>query len=171
MNDQTKESQFSRLLQLRLLVGYLGERAQFGWWPTAFFEPASKLFLEPVFSKTARLAQYHGIVEAARRLHDEHLNVGSYHLFRFPEEVEQDLHLMAQSSYVEEFVADALRDKDAALGRLNDISTSSPVTAGPKAIGSIQDLNSPDALAKLAGGYAGAFANNIRMYPYLLGEA
>jgi hypothetical protein len=80
-------------------VGFLGERAQFAWWPTAFYEPSSRnLFLEPVFSKTSRLAQYHGVLEAARRLHDEHLSVGSYHLFRLPEEVEQDLHAIVQSS-------------------------------------------------------------------------
>jgi hypothetical protein len=81
-----------------MLVGFLGERAQFAWWPTAFYEASSRLFLEPVFSKTSRLAQYHGVLEAARRLHDEHLSVGSYHLFRLPEEVEQDLHAIVQSS-------------------------------------------------------------------------
>ena len=68
-----KESYLSTLLQLRLLIGFLGERAQFAWWPTAFYEPSSHLFLEPVFAKTSRLAQYHGVLEAARRLHDEHL--------------------------------------------------------------------------------------------------
>lgn len=71
-------SHLGKLLQMRLLVGFLGERAQFGWWPTAFYEASSRQFLEPVFSKTSRLAQYHGVVEAARRLHDEHLSVGSY---------------------------------------------------------------------------------------------
>lgn len=70
-------SNITTLLELRLLVGFLGERAQYAWWPTAFYEPSSRLFLEPVFAKTARLAQYHGVLEAARRLHDEHLNVGT----------------------------------------------------------------------------------------------
>lgn len=73
-----KESYLSTLLQMRLLVGFLGERAQFGWWPTSFHEASSRLFLEPVFSKTSKLAQYHGVLEAARRIHDEHLSVGSY---------------------------------------------------------------------------------------------
>jgi hypothetical protein len=78
------------LLKLRLTVGFLGERSQFAWWPTAYYEPSSRLFLEPVFSKTSRLAQYHGVLEAARRLHDEHLSAGSYHVFRLPEEIEED---------------------------------------------------------------------------------
>lgn len=55
------ESYLSTLLQLRLLVGFLGECAQFGWWPTAFHEASSRLFLEPVFAKTSRLTQYHGV--------------------------------------------------------------------------------------------------------------
>lgn len=36
-------SNLPALLQLRLLVGFLGERAQFGWWPTAFNEASSRL--------------------------------------------------------------------------------------------------------------------------------
>ena len=44
-----------------------------------------------------RLAQYHGVSEAARRVHDEHLSVGSFHLFRLPEEMEQDLHALLQA--------------------------------------------------------------------------
>ncbi len=93
----TKASNRPTLLELRLLVGFLGERAQFGWWPTGFYDASSRLFLEPVFAKTSRLAQYHGVVEAARLLHDEHLSVGSYHLFRMPEEIEQDLHSLLLS--------------------------------------------------------------------------
>ena len=99
------ESNLPTLLQMRLLVGLLGERTQFGWWPTRFYEASNRLFLEPVFSKTSRLAQYHGVLEAARRLHDEHLSVGSYHLSRLPEEVEQDLHALVQSSAGEELAA------------------------------------------------------------------
>ena len=58
MRFEMKESYLPTLLQMRLLVGFLGERAQCAWWPTAFYEASSKLFLEPVFSKTSRLAQY-----------------------------------------------------------------------------------------------------------------
>ena len=85
-------SALSMLLEIRGPVGFLGECSQYGWWPTAFYEASSRPFLEPVFTKTARSAQYHGVVAAARRLHDEHLSVGSFHLFRLPEETEQDLH-------------------------------------------------------------------------------
>ncbi len=30
------------ILKTRLLVGYLGERAQYAWWPMAFYEASSR---------------------------------------------------------------------------------------------------------------------------------
>ena len=112
------ESPLPTLLHLRLLVGFLGERAQYGWWTSSFFGEYSLRSLEFVAPKTALLAQYHGVVEAARRLHDEHLNVGSYHLFRLPEELEQDLHAMMQSSVGAELYRKVPQDKQAALTSL-----------------------------------------------------
>lgn len=157
------------LLELRLLVGFLGERAQFAWWPTSFYEPSSRLFLEPVFSKTSRLAQYHGVVEAARRLHDEHLSVGSYHLFRLPEEIEQDLHAMAQGSAGEELATQASQTKQAALDSLKRISgTRKLVGMGPTAIGNIKDLDSAETLSAIAATYFSAFSRNVNAYAYLM---
>lgn len=165
-----KESYLSKLLQLRLLVGFLGERAQFAWWPTAFYEAASRLFLEPVFSKTSRLAQYHGVLEAARRLHDEHLSVGSYHLFRLPEEVEQDLHAIVQSSVGEELASQAPQNKEAALDMLKRLAAMGATSSvGPTAVGSMKDLDSSDALKVIAGAYLSAFSQNAKTYPYLVG--
>lgn len=163
------ESYLSTVLQMRLHVGFLGERAQFAWWPTTFYEPSSRLFLEPVFSKTSRLAQYHGVLEAARRLHDEHLSVGSYHLFRLPEEVEQDLHAMVQGSAREEFANQANQSKEAALDSLKRIAgTKKPVGVGPTAVGNIKDLDSANALSAIAGAYFSAFSQNAKTYPYLV---
>ncbi|MBK8754666.1 MAG: BrxE family protein [Candidatus Competibacteraceae bacterium] len=170
MNYQAKESYLLNLLQLRLLVGLLGERAQFAWWPTAFYEASSRLFLEPVFSKTSRLAQYHGVLETARRLHDEHLSVGSYHLFRLPEEVEQDLHAIVQSSMGDELASQVPKSKEAALDALRHLATSSGTSSvGPTAAGSIKDLDSTDTLKAIAGAYLSAFTQNVKTYPYLVG--
>lgn len=165
-----KESYLSTLLQLRLLVGFLGERAQCAWWPTAFYEASSKLFLEPVFSKTSPLAQYHGVLEAARRLHDEHLSVGSYHLFRLPEEIEQDLHATAHSSVGEELASQALQSKEAALDALKRLAaTGGTSSVGPTAVGGIKDLDSTDTLKTIAAAYLSAFTQNAKTYPYLVG--
>lgn len=165
-----KESYLPTLLQMRLLVGYLGERAQFAWWPTAFYEASSRMFLEPVFAKTFRLAQYHGVLEAARRLHDEHLSVGSYHLFRMPEEVEQDLHALVQSEAGEELASQMPQGKDAALDALACLAaTGGQACVGPTAMGSISAVESPETLKAIAAAYLSAFTQDNKAYPYLVG--
>jgi hypothetical protein len=158
----------TRLLQIRVLVGFLGERAQFGWWPTAFYEPSSRLFLDPVFARTSRLAQYHGVLEAASRLHDDHLSRGSYHAFRLPEEIEQDLHALVQSSYGEELARQTL-SKVAAFDSLKHLAgTHLHANEGPTAIGKIRDLNLPNLLESMAGAYLAAFSSGFNSYPYLV---
>jgi hypothetical protein len=160
------------LLRVRLLVGYLGERAQCAWWPTAFYEASSRPFLEPVFSKTARLAQYHGVLEAARRLHDEHLSVGSYHLFRLPEEFEQDLHAMLQSDAGEGLAAHIPKSTEAALEALKQLAAAQrTASAGPTAVGGIKDLDATETLKAIAAAYLSAFIQNSKTYPYLVGGA
>jgi hypothetical protein len=158
------------ILKTRLLVGYLGERAQFAWWLTAFYEASGRLFLEPTFSRTLRLAQYHGVVEAARRHHDEHLSVGSYHIFRLPEEVEEDLHNLVQRPEADEFAFQGTRSKDAALNCLRELAGSISVTnVGPTAIGNIGDLDSPNTAKSIAAAYLSAFSKDAKTYPYMVG--
>lgn len=158
------------ILRARLLVAFLGERTQHAWWPTAFYEASSRLFLEPVFSKTSRLAQYHGVLEAARRVHDEHLSVGSYHLFRLPEEVEQDLHNLVLQPEAEEFALREMRSRDTALSSLNKLADAVSATAiGPTAIGNTADLDSPSTVKTIAAAYLSAFSQDAKVYPYLVG--
>ena len=164
-----KKAHLETVLATRWLVGFLGERAQFGWWPTSFHEPSSRLFLEPVFSKTLRLAQYHGVLEAARRVHDEHLSVGSYHLFRLPEEVEQDLHGLIQGARADEFTPPDLGSREAALLSLKAVAGAATASAvGPTAIGNIGDLDSPNTVKAIASAYLSAFSQDAKVYPYLL---
>lgn len=157
------------ILKTRLLVGYLGERAQFAWWPTAFYEASSRLFLEPVLTKTSHLAQYHGVLEAARRLHDEHLSVGSYHLFRLPEEMEQDLHFLAQTSMAAEFVRQSLGSRDDALNALGELADGVTLNGvGPIAIGAMAVMDAPKTLKSIAAAYHSAFNHDVKTYPYLV---
>ena len=164
-----KDSYLSTVLQMRLLVGFLGERPQFAWWTTSFFGDYSLRSLEFVTPKTSLLAQYHGVVEAARKLHDEHLNVGSYHLFRLPEEVEQDLHAMMQSGVGTELAKQIPQDKDAALAALKTLAGAIPSAAvGPAAVGTIDQLSGGETLKSIAGTYVSAFSQNAQTYPYLV---
>lgn len=165
-----RDSYLLSLLNMRLLVGFLGERAQFDWWPTAFYEPSARLFLEPVFPKTSALAQCHGVVEAARRRHDEHLNVGSYHLFRLPEETEQDLHGLVQSEAGKAAAAEANRNKKAALAALESLAeANTPDAEGPVLVGSMQEIGSAAIVNRIAAIYRAAFASGTKAYPYLAG--
>lgn len=165
-----KEPYLPMLLQMRLLVGFLGERAQFAWWATSFFGAYSLRSLEFITPKTSLLAQYHGVVEAARKLHDEHLNVGSYHLFRLPEEVEQDLHATMQSSAGAELAKQIPKDKDAALKALKGLAGAGhPAREGPTALGNVAELGAADTLRSIAGGYFWAFSQDTKTYLYLVG--
>lgn len=152
--------------QLRLLVGYLGEKSQANWWPTAFFDATSKLFLEPIVPRTVRLSQYKGIHEAARRLHDEHVAVGGvYHLFRLPEEVEQDLQqrvLAAPEAWFAPLVSSG--QAMATLETLAEAPT--PIESGPQSLGQYSELYCPAGAKVLARHYLSAFQQDIRSYPY-----
>ena len=167
MDTKGTSTLLSQLLDLRLLVGFLGERTQFDWWPTAFYEPSARPFLEPIFAKNSAVAQYHGVVGAARRLHDEHLSVGAFHLFRLPEEVEHDLHSMAQAGI--SLSSAPPTNKDAALEALMKLSGEPTETAvGPLSVGSIRDLLSPALITKTAQAYYSAFSSGNRAFPYLV---
>lgn len=156
------------LLKTRLLVGFLGEKAQFSWWQTSFFEPSSSLFLEPVFSKTFRLAQYHGVLEAARLVHDEHLSAGSYHLFRLPEELEQDLYTAFQTTGSDLVTSDAFSSKEEALRTLASMAGStSSTTVGPTQIDNFSALDSLDTISKIVAAYVSAFKHDTHVFPYL----
>lgn len=129
------------LLKVRLLVGYLGEIDQFGWWKTSFYQSASQAFLAPIFPRTGHVAKYHGVAEAARLVHDESLSAGSYHLFRLPEELEHDLHT-ALAEVEDLAIQDvSIRGKDAAFEKLREMGEKSvsPLD-GPISLGQINAL-------------------------------
>lgn len=165
-----KESSLKELLTLRLVVGYLGEKSQFNWWATSFFEPASKTFLAPAFPKTMRLAQYHAVSEAARLLHDEHIGVGNaFHLFRLPEEVEREMHGLVESARTDSDLFVPLSSKDSALQALRAFADGGKGTAeGPVHVARYGEAVKPASLGETAHLYLRAFEQGIRTYPYFL---
>jgi hypothetical protein len=154
------------LIDLRILVGYLGEQDQFKWWSSAFFSSNSDAFLSPVFEKTSFLAQYHGAREAAARVHDEHIGVGRvYHLFRLPEYTEQELHQLLYDRDIVDQARSKIKDKKTALCNLTNYYTESvEINEGPLKVGSIKEFNnSINIIAKM---YYQAFENTLKVYPY-----
>jgi hypothetical protein len=60
-----------QIVGLRLAVGLLGEQEQSAWWPSGFLGRHAQAFLGPVFGSKTRMAQYHGVTDAACRIHYE----------------------------------------------------------------------------------------------------
>lgn len=161
-------STLAQIARLRLLVGFLGEGRQFNWWPSAFFTPSSSAFLVPIFPKTAFMAQYHGVKEAASRVHDEHIGVGKvYHLFLLPENVEQALFSDLRDRAFIDSVRAQLGDQEQALEGLATLATShAACQEGPVLVGAIDELLGGNNLGLLAYHYWSAFAGNTKVYPY-----
>jgi hypothetical protein len=161
-------STLAQIARLRLLVGFLGERSQFNWWPSAFFTASSSAFLGPIFTKTAFMAQYHGVKEAASRVHDEHIGIGKvYHLFRLPENVEQTLFTHLRDHAFIDSVRPHLEAQERALEGLATVATSRTASQeGPVLVGPFDELLGGKTLGLLAHYYRSAFTGNTQVYPY-----
>jgi len=126
-----------------------------------------------VFGKTAALAQYHGVKEAARRLHDEHIGIGRvFHLFRLPESIEQAVFDLLQDTAVADALQGDTGSQEAASAALQAIvGSSGPLQEGPVQIGSVSDLESTRWLSQAARCYQAAFSSGARSFPYLVDGA
>jgi len=157
------------LARLRLLVGYIGEQRQPPWWPSSFFAPSSPVFLAPVFGKMSFLARYYGVKEAAAKVHDEHIGVGRgvFHLFRFPEALEEELHGLLSDSEVLEQVNRDLSSETGALKALELCGkTEVEPLVGPVRIGGAKDLEKSNVWQIAARHYWQAFETNTQIFPY-----
>lgn len=157
-----------RLALYRIVIGYLGEREQFGWWHSSFFTQGSSAFLSPVFSRTQLLAQCNGVTRAAALVHDERIGVGHvYHLFRLPEEIEQGIHQMLHDAALGETIQKTIFNKDATLDYLRKQSTVSSVSGlGPIRIGKVETLRDQKTWRIVIGKYLSAFENGEQIFPY-----
>ena len=172
-SDTAYMQHLQQIARVRMIVGFLGEKGQHHWWPSEFLSPTAPAFLNPVFGKTATLAQYHGVKEAARRVHDDHIGVGRvFHLFRLPESTEQALFEMLQEPAMADLIAKELDSKEAASGALQEIAGSAgDLHEGPVQIGSTENVDRTDWLSGAARCYQAAFNAGSRSFPYLADEA
>ena len=157
------------LIRLRFIVGYLGERLQPAWWTSSFFAPGSTLFLTPIFSKTAILAQYHGMQEAASRIHDERIGIGTgvFHLFRLPEAIERELHqFISDSENMDQFIKDLTSASDALNALASFSDNESRQAVGPVRIGGRADLGKIESWRVVANYYQQAFETQSQICPY-----
>lgn len=156
------------LAELRVVVGFLGEQGQFGWWRSAFFSSSSEAFLAPVFARTKVLARFTGVTQAAALVHDERIGVGHvYHLFRLPEDMEQSLHQHLLEPGAAESMMRLTSSRPEALAHLSSMADKPDGSGvGPTLVGGLDDLRLADAWRKVACLYRGAFTADSQTLPY-----
>lgn len=158
-----------RVLRLRGIVGFLGEKAQSGWWDTSFLNPTGQQFLTVTFPRTAMVASLTSVTEAARRLHDERIGKGGvYHLFRLPLPAEEQLHqMLLESDWA--FLKDEIKDRATAMETLRKQAKDGlRAPEGPVQVGTGKNMLTSFALEELAKHYHDAFSRSIQSFPYFL---
>ncbi len=169
-SGETHTLHLQEIARLRMIVGYLGEKSQHDWWSSEFFSATAPAFLNPVFGKTSTLAQYHGVKEAACRVHDKHIGVGRvFHLFRLPESIDQAVFEVLQNPAVADALRKEIESQDAAAAALHLIvNNTGSLQEGPVQIGAISDLEDTRWLSDAARCYESAFNAGLRSFPYLV---
>ena len=154
--------------ELRVLVGYLGEKGQSHWWSSEFFSPNAAAFLAPIFNRSVFLAQYQGVTAAAAKVHDEAIGVGRiYHLFRLPIGFEQAASETLNDNSFTKYLQANLVSRELALSRLSELVAGTDTsTPGPVSLGQMGDDLSAE-LKRAAGVYLSAFKLGIQSFPYL----
>ena len=151
---------------MRFSVGLLGERDVAGWWRSGFMSPTAPAFLAPIFGAKVLHAQYQGLIESARRIHDERIGVGRvFHPFRLPEAQEQRT-WHALRSAGESSIAN-ISSFETAINTLEGISGKPvDVKPGPTLVGTVDLLNGPNWVAEVSAIYLSAFNSSIQCFPY-----
>ena len=162
----TNQGIVTRIVSLRLAVGVLGERDAAGWWRSGFMSATSSAFLAPVFGPKVLQARYQGVLESARRVHDEHIGLGRvFHPFRLPEVMEQRLFDAVQSGGGE--LTDAISSPGAATSTLEGLaSNAAEAKSGPALLGTSDLLDEQAWVAEAASLYTAAFRAGVQCFPY-----
>ncbi|MGQ7848550.1 BrxE family protein [Granulosicoccus sp. 3-233] len=157
------------LAELRLLVGFLGEKTQHNWWGSSFIGATSEAFLAPVFPRTTMLARYHGVSEAAMLVHDEHIGVGAnFHLYRLPDSLERAAAKVVATDSSKELMNSVLGSSEAALARLSELCVmDAEKVEGPVVVGNYSDAALNDMVQLSTSHYLKAFTGAYKCFPYM----
>jgi len=158
-----------QFVNLRALVGFLGEKGQYNWWDCNFLNETGLKFLGIIFPRSAFAAGVNSVTEAARRLHDERIGKGGvYHLFRLPPAMEQKVHEHL-SRFEHRDLLKYLKTKYAAIQTLQTYTNSDLQTSeGPIQIGANKDLFKSSIINTLAKHYTDAFIKGAQTFPYFM---
>lgn len=158
-----------QLIKIRLLVAFLGEKKQFGWWDTSFLDATGRGFLDRCFPRTAVYAGLRSTSEAACRMHDAAIGkVGVFHLFRLSAEKEQALDLRVGKTSQQE-ITSSIASRDHAMTEMQKIAgKDGKAVAGPVQIGREDEMTAPGSLRKIAESYLSAFQAGVQTIPYFV---
>lgn len=162
-----KSDPLKELLTIRILIAFLGEKDQFGWWRTRFLGAIGDRFLAFTFPRSVFAAGVTAASEAGKAFHDQRIGKGGvFHLFRLPQTLERRIHDALLSSETQSLRAVIAR-KDTALDTLAGFSRKGMrATEGPVCVGDSKLLLSGDAIPTLATLYEDAFNRSTRTLPY-----
>jgi hypothetical protein len=161
------ETIHKQIAELRILVGFLGEKNQANWWSSDFLNETGSSFLAPIFNNSLFLAQFNGVTAAAAKIHDADIGVGYiYHLFRLPISLEQASAEAFHDKLFTQTLKDNLSSQGLALARLANLATKLEIALpGPQSLGLMKDDLSLQ-LKSAAGIYLSAFTIGIKSFPY-----
>jgi len=165
--NELKDKDLLNIIKLRFAVGFFGENEQHNWCPSLWMTKNASAFLSPIYGDRLDTARYHGVVEAARRVHDERIGVGrAFHLFRLPEGLERRLHeIVARDGACKEL--SDLTEASTAEGALAQLAPDAKdASPGPVRAGDISDLNGREWIGSLAAYYRAAFKESQETFPY-----
>ena len=156
-----------QLTELRVLVGFLGEKHNASWWSSEFYSPNAPAFLTHIFTRSLSTSQYTGVVAAAARVHDDAIGIGAvYHLFRLPLEVEQSvLKVMQNKDFIAEITNNLINEEEA-LKRLKQLASEDNLHAEGACLLESPKHFSEQNIALAAALYYSSFVNHSRVYPF-----
>jgi hypothetical protein len=152
------------LASLRLLVGRLGEKDNYGWWSTSMLSTLGvqyhQILFPRTFSKSSALATF----KAAKNHHDKEVGtLRSYHLFRLPSDIEKRIFESLEG--VPELPGSGSQTECLNLLR-TFTSESVENTPGPVHLGDAKEISKPQSVNRVASFYFNAFVNGQNCIPY-----
>ncbi|MGI1968917.1 BrxE family protein [Shewanella sp. ISTPL2] len=158
------------IAELKLIIGFLGEKSQYNWWESNFLGASSGAFLTHTFPRTKLLSQYNGVSQAALIVHDDRIGIGqNYHIFRLPVSVERSVARAINEFESEDKIVRSLSTKEAAEKRLSELAYNAIAEDGPMNIGIFDEHNLENLIKTCAGCYVSAFEQDKKCFPFMKG--
>lgn len=150
--------------EIRYIVAFLGEKAQFDWWKTMTLSSTGEKYHSMLFPRSGSLSTILAVTQAAETHHDGLLGKNrSFHLFRMPTAIEQALH----AYYLKGKQAYRNYNQEEALARLTELAGGEqPAGGGPVQVGTHKQIRTTKSIQALAAHYTQAFKTGKVTIPF-----